>query len=266
MSLFGNLDQANNAPVYSVLSGLGSDANNEVLYANVTQDAFVPGIAAGVFGVSDTEMQGIGNLTSITVLDSGSGFNVRPTIAITGANTTQAVATANAIAVSATPHVAGRLYANNDILTLAGGTGASANLIVTNVNANGNVLAVSISYGGNYTALPNLVNCLLSANTSANGTGFAANVVYGIGSTLVTTPGQGYTSPVLTIGGYSSVNTAASLVANLTGLEGTKDVTHTGWNLRIEGSGGRAGRVFYETLVAGGIEGGDDSDDTVIAP
>ena len=40
-------------------------------------------------------------------------------------------------------------------------------------------------------------------------------------------------------------------------------ITHTGWNLRTEGSGGRAGRVFYETLVAGGI-GTDASDDTVL--
>lgn len=38
-------------------------------------------------------------------------------------------------------------------------------------------------------------------------------------------------------------------------------INHTGWNLRTEGSGGRAGRVFFETLVAGGITT-DASDDT----
>jgi hypothetical protein len=41
-------------------------------------------------------------------------------------------------------------------------------------------------------------------------------------------------------------------------------VTHTGWTLRTEGTGGRAGRVFYETLVAGGIVGDADKDDTVL--
>lgn len=266
MSLFGNKDQANNAPLYSVLSGLGSDANSEVLYANTTVGVFVDGIATGVFGVSEDEMQGIGNLTSITVLDSGAGFNVRPTIAISGANTTQATANANAIVVSATVYNAGGKYANNDILTLAGGTGSSANLKVTNVTANGNVIAVAVDYAGDYTALPNLVNCLISANTSANGSGFAANVVYGLGSVEVTTDGAGYSSPVVTISGYGPNSTPAVVVANLTGQEGTDFVTHTGWNLRVEGSGGRAGRVFYETLVAGGIEGGDDSDDTIIAP
>lgn len=39
---------------------------------------------------------------------------------------------------------------------------------------------------------------------------------------------------------------------------------HAGWNLRTVGSGGRAGRVFYETLVAMGSMSGDASDDTVL--
>lgn len=40
-------------------------------------------------------------------------------------------------------------------------------------------------------------------------------------------------------------------------------VAHTGWILRTVGSGGRAGRVMTEVLVAGGIAG-DSSDDTVL--
>lgn len=38
-------------------------------------------------------------------------------------------------------------------------------------------------------------------------------------------------------------------------------VTHTGWTIRKEGSGGRAGRIQYETIVAGGVPN-DASDDT----
>lgn len=38
-------------------------------------------------------------------------------------------------------------------------------------------------------------------------------------------------------------------------------VTHTGWVVKTTGSGGRAGRVQYETLVAGGIT--TDAEDTV---
>lgn len=39
---------------------------------------------------------------------------------------------------------------------------------------------------------------------------------------------------------------------------------HAGWALRTEGSGGRAGRVKYETLVAMHSLGGDASDDTIL--
>src|SRR6056300_1365859 len=40
-------------------------------------------------------------------------------------------------------------------------------------------------------------------------------------------------------------------------------VTHAGWVLRKEGTGGRAGRVQYETLVAAGSITGDSvTDDT----
>ena len=41
----------------------------------------------------------------------------------------------------------------------------------------------------------------------------------------------------------------------------TSGVVHAGWVLRTEGSGGRAGRVQYETLVAGGSITSDGSDD-----
>ena len=39
-------------------------------------------------------------------------------------------------------------------------------------------------------------------------------------------------------------------------------VTHAGWVLRTEGTGGRAGRVFYETLVAMGSMGQNTASST----
>ena len=41
-------------------------------------------------------------------------------------------------------------------------------------------------------------------------------------------------------------------------------MAHAGWNLRVEGTGGRAGRVQYETLVAMGSLSGDAADDAVL--
>lgn len=41
-------------------------------------------------------------------------------------------------------------------------------------------------------------------------------------------------------------------------------MAHAGWNLRVEGTGGRAGRVAYETLVAMSSISNDASDDAVL--
>lgn len=43
---------------------------------------------------------------------------------------------------------------------------------------------------------------------------------------------------------------------------GTPRPAHAGWVLRTEGSGGRSGRIQYETLVAFGSLTGDAADDT----
>ena len=43
---------------------------------------------------------------------------------------------------------------------------------------------------------------------------------------------------------------------------GVTDVGHAGWVRRVAGSGGRAGRVQYEVLVAGSSISGDAADDT----
>lgn len=57
------------------------------------------------------------------------------------------------------------------------------------------------------------------------------------------------------------VSTDEMAYANTAGTE-ADNVTHAGWTLRTEGSGGRAGRVFYETLVAASSITGDGGDDS----
>ena len=60
MSLWGNLDAANNAPVSSAMAGYGGNtpqvtANAEVYYANTQLGAFSDNQAIGIFGVSAAE-------------------------------------------------------------------------------------------------------------------------------------------------------------------------------------------------------------------
>jgi hypothetical protein len=62
--------------------------------------------------------------------------------------------------------------------------------------------------------------------------------------------------------GVFGVSAAEMAYANTADTEADA-VPHSGWVLRTEGTGGRAGRVSYEVLVAGGITG-DAADDAVI--
>lgn len=62
------------------------------------------------------------------------------------------------------------------------------------------------------------------------------------------------------------VDTTEMAYAN-TGDTEADAVPHSGWVLRKEGTGGRAGRVHYEVLVASGsMTGDDDANDTGLLP
>jgi hypothetical protein len=65
---------------------------------------------------------------------------------------------------------------------------------------------------------------------------------------------------------YFEIQAAADQATATASLgEGTVGgATHAGWNLRTVGTGGRAGRVHNETLVAMGSMTSDASDDTVL--
>ena len=265
MALWSNTDANTSAPKFAVAGGLGVAQNGEALYANTTADVFVTGVTLGVFGVSADEKQGTGNVESIIVVSAGSGFTARPTLSITGANTVKAIATANGTVVAATITAAGTGYAVNEFLNVTNGVGTSGNLRISSVNANGNVTAVSIVSGGNYTTVPTLTNNPFTSNTSVAGVGFTANLSIGVGVTTVTTIGEGYGTDVAVVVAGAG-GTGAVAAAQLTGQEGQTKSALAGWNLRKEGSGGRAGRVSYECLVAMGSISGDGADDSQLAP
>lgn len=133
------------------------------------------------------------------------------------------------------------------------GTGLTVNVVM-------GVLQANVVYGGNYTALPTLAGQTPTSN-SATGTGMLLNVAMGVGHISRTVNGAGYsTAPAVVVTGTGLSGQSAIAVLN-TGE--SKDVTHAGWVLRKVGSGGRAGRVQYETLVAGGSISTDvNTDDT----
>jgi hypothetical protein len=122
--------------------------------------------------------------------------------------------------------------------------------IGTNVLQNNDVVTYSVAAGN--TALTGLANGSTYYVVGANSSGIELSSTRG-GTSIVLTPGVSET-------GHSFTGERATATAVLS--YAGRGVPHAGWVLRTVGTGGRAGRVQYETLVAmGSITG--DSDDTV---
>lgn len=265
MSLWSNTDADTSAPKFAIAGGLGGSANGQTLYANTTADVFVTGATIGVFGVSPDEKQGQGNVSTITVVAAGDSAYGLPAVTVTGANVSQATATVNVKVVGVTIVNAGTGYANGNTFSVhAGANTTTGVLTVTNVDGSGNVLAVSITTEGKYSTVTVANNNTFAANTGS-GTGFTANIRFGIESVTVSGAGEDYNGG--TVGAVATANGISNTVLSvaLTGQEGSTKSALAGWNLRKEGSGGRAGRVHYECLVAMGSLTGDGADDSQLA-
>lgn len=111
---------------------------------------------------------------------------------------------------------------------------------------------VTYTVAASNTALTGLSNGTVYFVVGANTTGVKLSTTRG-GTAIVLTPGVTETGHSLT-----GETATAEGVLSYTG----RAAAHTGWNIRTVGSGGRAGRIQYETLVAGGITS-DGSDDTI---
>lgn len=249
----------------------GSRANVDVrMFDNTTMSAFIPGMAVGVFGVDALEANvATGGITTAVLTFAGSGYRANATITVTAVGTGSSGA-ANAFANATTGRIqeikistAGSGYdvpptiaiAAPPALTFAGNTlsvNATSDYITMGANAaflaNGDYVQYLVAAGN--TALGGLSNgsfyYVLGANSSA--------------LQLALTPSSTATAIDIT-----TVPTTAQAGHSLTGQTATGRVTvggaknngvaHAGWVVRREGSGGRAGRVHYETLVAMGSLG-----------
>jgi hypothetical protein len=161
--------------------------------------------------------------------------------------------------------------ANSTALKVANTSGGSALNITASVNETGHTLrrldfidiTSNVLQNGDQvtykTAAGNTVIVGLANNTSYYVVGANATGVYlstaNNGSRIALTPGANES-------GHSLTGQTATAVAVVGGAK-NKGIPHTGWVLRTEGTGGRAGRVQYEVLVAGGIVS-DGSDDTIL--
>ena len=253
----------------------GSRASVDVaMFGNTTVGAFIPGKAVGVFGVDPYEATGIsgGPIAEAYVTYAGSGYTTNAAVTITVTNggssgVVNAHAAAGRIDVL-NIQTAGAGYITNPTIAIAapsllifnGNTSVTPNssvgAFVAYASANSYLkVGDKVVYAGNATSTPvTLVNQRAYYVSFANTTGIkvsdtagSANINFAKASGDNTTAG-GATFQGETAKGYVVVG----------GNHGT-GIAHAGWVLRTEGTGGRAGRVQYETLVAMGSLGQTDA-------
>ena len=265
------------------------------MFGNTTPSAFIPGAAVGVFGIDATEM---GLTTGSTngiyrVTSSGTGYGANAVVTLTFANGVSNVSVSNST-VNSTSN-AGRVTALTSNGSVTEVTGPAPVLTIAapaaiNITANSvgfsntaDTLAVTTA-NSKWQVGDRLYYSVPAANTPiAPLTGNTYYYVSFANTTtikLATTPTGANiditdarvtaTGEVHTIQG----DTATGLVI-ITGAK-RQGAAHAGWVLRTEGTGGRAGRVQMETLVAMGSLGAqtaaygtpatvaDGSDDTVL--
>lgn len=278
MSQWKNEDSAANSVLWGVVgyNKTGNSANRDVFYSNTTADAYVTGITVGQFGVDVNEAKSTnGTVHSVVFTSRGSGYTANATVTVSGGGGTS-------LAANAQSNSSGRIsavnFTNNGVnytttptltisapaaLTFNGNTTAvtsgnsSSNGYIT-LGANAQLLAVNdvVTYlvGAGNTAIGGLANATSYYITFANSTAIQLAV--------------NKSGPAINL---TSVPTSAQIGHSVTGETATVSavlsrgaaVTHAGWVVRTVGTGGRAGRVQYETLVAMGSMTGDGSDDAL---
>jgi hypothetical protein len=146
MSLWGNLDAANNAPKHSAMAGYGGNTpqvtgNGQIYFANTKINAFMANSALGIFGVDATEQTNA--LTASYGHPQHAGWVARkvgtgPVVTIT----------ANAGAVGVNSYIR---FAAGDGNAGSGNTAANAQITV---NTAGYIQTITINSGGSYANTP----------------------------------------------------------------------------------------------------------------
>jgi len=228
-------------------------------------DSAAPHIDSTILGVDTTELSAGGdNVVSVTVSNQGSGYASAPAVSFSGGGGSSAAGTAvltdNKV-TSVTVTNVGSSYTSAPTATAAAPSEVTFNAAsavdgtditltshpfetgdaVTYSDKSGTAIA-ELTDGGTFFIVKVDANTVQLATTALNASA---------GTVLTLTDGPSEN--------HGLTGETATLVAAL-GAGGT-EVTHAGWVKKTVGTGGRAGRVFYETLVASSTISGDAADD-----
>lgn len=284
MPLWGLSDAASNSVIWapSQVGQAPTRANANALYGNTTPNAYFQGATVGMYAVDGTETSITAtNIAEIVITSAGSGYTANATVTFApAAATTNATANAssnatgrisainianNGVGYSEAPTVtisapAALTFSGNSTGVVVGNSTVKGFILLGTANvallANGDQVTYSVSVGN--TAIGGLDNGVTYVVTVANSTAIqlSADVEDYNGGVFINLASVGTGAQA----GHSLRGQTATAVASLAGGR-NKGVT-AGWNIRTVGTGGRAGRVTYECLVATRQISGDGSDDT----
>lgn len=288
MSSWGNIDNAANAPYWAVNSTIAPDnpnrarptaANVALLYGNTTPSVYTTDATIGLFLVDAAETNAGGDkVVDVSIIQGGSGYVEAPGVSFTGGGGSSAAASAT---------VSGGKVTNITVTN----TGSSYETVPTvvvqipvltvptaNVNASTDVITYTGYAQANGAALlfrkgaGAVIGGLLDANTyyvtPVNGNTFklatsAADAANNITIDLTTTGSSGQYFEI--VGGVRATAVADKGLGQDDGTNtGETTIAHAGWAIKRVGTGGRAGRVQWETLVALANTSTDGTDDTTL--
>lgn len=276
MSQWTNQDSSGNSVLWGVVgyNKTGNSANRDDFYGNTTSDAYVSGLTVGQFGVDKNEIASTnGSIHYVVFTSSGSGYGANATVTVSGGGGSN-------FAANAQSNASGRISTIN-ISNNGSGYTSAPSLVISAPAAiafNGNTSQVSavndfITLNANSAllAVGDAVRYLVAAGNTAlgglsNGTTYYVSFANSTGVKLSDRKNGSVldidTVPTSAQAGHSLTGETATVSAVLS--RGASGIPHAGWVVRKVGTGGRAGRVQYETLVAMGSMTGDGDDDAVL--
>ncbi len=273
MSQWKNDDSAANSVLWGV-SGykvVANAANRNAFFGNTTADALITGITVGQFGVDTTEM-GVtsGALIEGIVTFAGSGYGANAAITLSGGGGSSGVANAQANATGRIAAInistAGSSYETNPTVVIAAPAAVTFNAL-TAVSNTADTISLTTA-NSKFLVGDKVTYTVAAGNTAIGGLANATQYFIAFSNTSVVTLAATFGGANINLTasvsetGHSLQGETATGVINVSGAK-NRGVAHAGWNVRKVGTGGRAGRVQYETLVAMGSMT-SDAEDTVL--
>jgi hypothetical protein len=271
----------NGGAITAVTAGASYTLSEKPVFVSQAESASSSGDTGNsnkVFGVDDgtnngENYDGAGRVVEIGVANPGTGYIEVPNVTITGGGGSGAEATATVSGGSVTSialDANGGSYENvpsvfvdiprRTILTTAVNT-TTEDITYT---AHGMPTGEQITYrDGGGTAIAGLTDDTLyyAIRIDANTFKVALSAANATAGTAINLTGTGNDDQFFDLTGAVTATAVAALGGGNETGESRSNIAHTGWVRRTTGTGGRAGRVHYETLVAMGSIDGDQADD-----